>query len=319
MMVSIRGWFAGGLFGSRYVGRLDALLAVVLGAAGGGLASGLIHSTHRHGGAVAVLLVLLMTLPVAIRSSVPMLAVATIATAAIIKDAATAPLVTCGAALPALALIVFSVGSRLDRRLAFLGAGLGVTAIVFQSFCDPQLKGFGIGGSIFVVVLWIGGRLVHSRDAVLGRLRSQTDELRVQRDRTAKLAVAADRARIADGLDGMLSGRIGTLADEAATGRASLATDPHAADRSLSAIEQEGRRALTEMRKIVGALRVEAPTSPEPSLDDIPPLLERLLGTQARLVITGDRRRLPAGLELSGYRIVERLLEPLEGIPGAQV
>lgn len=147
---------------------------------------------------------------------------------------------------------------------------------------------------------------------MVATLRSRTDELREQRDRTARLAVAADRARVADDLDGMLGERIGRLASEAAVAREAIGREPDAARESLTAIEQEGRRTLTDMREIVGSLRDEPPADPQPSLADLDELLHRALATPARLTVAGDRCPLPAGLELSAFRIVERLLEPLD-------
>jgi hypothetical protein len=154
---------------------------------------------------------------------------------------------------------------------------------------------------------------------MVAALRSRTSELREQRDRTARLAVAADRARVAENLDGMLGERIGRLASEAAVARTTIGGAPEAARASLTAIEEEGRRTLTDMRQIVGVLRDESPTGPQPSLADLEALLQRNLATPARLTIDGDRRKLPAGVELSAFRIVERLLETLDAVAGERV
>jgi len=114
------------------------------------------------------------------------------------------------------------------------------------------------------------------------------------------------------------SPRIGLAAD-AAVARDAISDQPEAARESLTAIEQEGRRTLTDMREIVGALRDEQPVGPQPSLDDLETLLKRSLSPSARLTVEGKRHRLPAGLELSTFRIVERLLEPLEDVPEVRV
>ena len=71
------------------------------------------------------------------------------------------------------------------------------------------------------------------------------------------------------------------------------------------------------MRQVVGSLRAEAPTGPQPVLAQ----LDRLLGESdtpdVRLRVRGDPRLLPPGLELAGYRIVEHLLSTLEKNPTA--
>jgi signal transduction histidine kinase len=244
---------------------------------------------------------------------------ATLAGGAVFNAIAVGSYVRCGAALPSLALVVYSVGARCELQPALFGAALAVVSAAAQGQSDPRLKGFSVGGSVLILALWGVGRLVRSRDGMVAALRGRTHELHEQRDRTARLAVAADRARVAEDLDGMLGARIGQLAADAAVARDAISDRPEAARESLTAIEQEGRRTLTDMREIVGALRDEQPVGPQPSLDDLETLLQRTLSPSARLTVEGKRHRLPAGLELSAFRIVERLLEPLEDVPEVRV
>jgi signal transduction histidine kinase len=315
----VRGWFSGAPFGLRALTRLDTLLALVVSAGAVVVVSGVTNSDDPQGGFLACVSVLLMTAPVAWRRAHPLGAVATLAGGALFNAIVVGSFVRCGGTLPALALVVYSVGARCELRAASLGAALGVVSAVTQGFSDPQLKGFAIGGSVLTLLMWGVGRLVRSRERMVAALRTRTDELRRERDRRARLAVAADRARVAADLDGMLGARIGKLASEAAAARELIAQSPEAAEVSLTAIEHEGREALGDMREIVGELRDEPALRPQPSLDDIGALLERTLACNARLTVDGDRHKLPAGIELSAFRIVERLLEPLEGVPDARV
>jgi hypothetical protein len=66
-------------------------------------------------------------------------------------------------------------------------------------------------------------------------------------------------------------------------------------------------------------LRDESSVSPQPTLEDLEGLLGRVLGPSARLTVEGERQRLPARVELSAFRIVERLLEPLEDVADVRV
>jgi hypothetical protein len=66
------------------------------------------------------------------------------------------------------------------------------------------------------------------------------------------------------------------------------------------------------MRQVVGGLRDDAPTSPQPVLAQLGRLLDQAGDLHIRLEVFGDPRLLPPGLELSGYRIVEHLLNTLE-------
>ena len=320
MRDSIRGWFAGAPFGLRAFTRLDALFALALSAFALVIVSGNASNGDPRGGVFACAAVLLMTVPVAWRRAHPLGAMATLAGGAVFNAIVVGSYVRCGAALPALALVVFSVGARCELTPALFGAALAVVSTVAQGYSDPQLKsGFLPFGSILILALWGVGRLVRSRDGIVAALRARTDELHEQRDRTALLAVAADRAQVAEDLEGLLGARIGSLAAEAAAAREVIEQTPEAASASLSAIEDGGRQTLTEMREIVGGLRDETPVRPQPSLADVDALLARTLSPNVRLTVDGDQHRLPAGIELSAFRIVERLLEPLEGMPNARV
>jgi signal transduction histidine kinase len=320
MLESIRGWFSGAPFGLRAFTRLDTLLALALSAFAVVLVSGNGGTGDPRGGVFACAAVLLMTVPVAWRRAHPLGAIATLAGGAVFNAIVVGSFVRCGAALPALALVVFSVGARCVLRPALLGAALAVVSTVAQGYSDPRLKSdFLPGGIVLILALWGVGRLVRSREAMVAALRARTEELREQRDRTARLAVSADRAQVAEDLEGMLGARVGRLAAQAAAAREVIAQTPEAAGASLSAIEDEGRQTLTDMREIVGGLRDEPPLSPQPSLADVDGLLARTLAPNARLTVSGDRHKLPAGIELSAFRIVERLLEPLEGLRDARV
>lgn len=312
MVDRVKGWMWGAPLGWRAFTRLDTLLAVLLSGFAVVLVSGANNHGDPQGGVLACAAVLLMTAPVAFRRAHPLGAVATLAAGALFNAIVVGTFVRCGATLPALALVVYSVGARCQLRLAALGAVLAVVSMVTQAHSDPRLKGFSVGGSVLILALWGVGRLVRSREGMVAALRARTGELRDQRDRTARLAVAADRARVAADLDGKLGERIGKLASEAALARDAIGREPDAARESLTAIEQQGRQALTDMREIVGSLRDESPAGPQPSLADLQPLLQRTLAIPARLTVDGDRCALPAGVELSAFRIVERLLESLD-------
>ena len=81
----------------------------------------------------------------------------------------------------------------------------------------------------------------------------------------------------------------------------------------LNTIEQTGRQAFAEMRRLVGVLRDDdnaAALAPQPTLSEIPALLAQLAaaGLKADLEVAGTQREVPAGVELSAYRIVQEAL-----------
>ena len=163
------------------------------------------------------------------------------------------------------------------------------------------------------------GRIVRARTAANEALRLRTAELRRRREETARLTVMADRARVTTDLDVMLRNRIERIAAAAIVGRETLEIDRPAALQALVSIEHDGREVLRQMREIVGTLDHGAPSEPQPSLEELPELLARTTSADTRLSVVGERRRLPAGIELAGYRIAEHLVSALDDAPGATV
>ena len=320
MLSAVKSWFGKSLFETRNVNRADALIALVLSVFAILLTSGVTHTGHPHGGFWASLAVLTMTVPVLWRRRAPLAAAGTLAAGSLFNALVVGSMVRCGAALPALALVMFSLGLRCELRKALAGALLGVIAVVSLAHSDPNLTdSFSIPGSVLLLAMWGVGRLVRSREAMVGSLRERTRELSEQRELTAQLAVAAERTRVAAGVDDLLHERIGALAAEAARGHEAVETHPELARETLSTIEHEGRHTLAQMREIVGSLREDAPIEPQPGLADLDRLLERATTAAVHLHVEGKQRTLPAGLELSGYRIVEHLLSTLQDAPQARV
>jgi signal transduction histidine kinase len=229
-------------------------------------------------------------------------------------------LIRCGATLPAVFYTAFVIGSRCERRQTLVGLGLLAAGIVCQGASDPNLGSPAVAVVMVpVAVIFMGlGRLVRTRNATIVNLHVRTSELREQREQTAKLAVEADRAQIAGDLDTFLHDRIGEMADIAASGSDNLELRPEEAQEAFVSIQGTGRQTLTHMREVVGDLRDNAPTEPQPVLAQLDRLLSETNLPDIHLQITGDSRLLPPGLELSGYRIVEHLLLTLERDPSSQ-
>lgn len=298
---------------------VDGVLALVLSVGVVALVSGAIDSGFGTGGAVASILALSMTAPVLVRRQWPLLAALIIAIGAWVNGPAFDNVVRCGAALPALFLIAFSCGLRLPRAKALQGLALCVVAVAGQAIFDPVL---GAPAMIMLVPLsaasWGVGRLVMRRSADTSELAIRNAALREQREENARLAVAADREAVAMDLDVFLHDQIGDIAAKAAMGTDALETNPTAARDALADIEKSGRSTLNRMRSVVGSLKDDA-NGPQPVLAQLSELVARVAASDARLEIHGDPRELPAGIELSGYRIVEHLLTAMSSDQKADV
>jgi signal transduction histidine kinase len=283
------------------------------------LVTGAWPGSTDHGGALAAIGVLAMTVPVVSERRAPATAAVIVGVGAAANALIVGPLVRCGPGLPAALVIAYFAGTRLDRRKFAVAAVFCAGSVITQSFYDPQLgPGFLFAGLPALAGAVIAGRVVRARGEAAAALRARNAELREQREQTARLAVAADRARIAGDIGGFLRDRITVVAEATAAGRDLISTDPAAAHDALAAVESSGRETLSQMREVVGNLRAQE-RGPQPVLAGLGALLDSATTADARLRVTGSPRALPAGLELSAYRIVEHLLEALHDAPEARI
>ena len=126
----------------------------------------------------------------------------------------------------------------------------------------------------------------------------------------AARAVTEERARIARELHDLVAHSIGVIVIQAQGAQRALDTSPDQAREALSSIETAGRSGMAEMRRLLGLLTdggAGAGTLPQPTLNEIPDLVARLraTGVPVDLRVEGIVRALPAGIELTGYRMVQ--------------
>jgi signal transduction histidine kinase len=110
---------------------------------------------------------------------------------------------------------------------------------------------------------------------------------------------------------------------QAGAARMTLGTDPDRALEALLAVEETGRQALDELRRLLCILRPDQPPPdqlrpdqidtalvPQPGLDNLPELVESVRGTglPVELVTDGVVRPVAPGLGLTVYRIVQEAL-----------
>jgi signal transduction histidine kinase len=304
-----RNWFTVLVLGQRDFGIGDVVLAVVLSLYAVDLVTGH-NSKHLDGGWSAAVAVLLMTAPVIFARRQPLAAAATLAFGAALNWALIGHLIRCGATLPAVFYVAFVIGSRCQRRDVVIGIALLAVNLVCQGWSDPKLG----SPSVAIVMVPISlafmgaGRLLRSRNAKISELEARTAELRAQRELNAKMAVEADRARIAGDLDEFLHDQVTKIVSAASAGRATLEAQPDEAQDAFVSIQETGRETLTHMRDVVRSLQDNAPTEPQPVLTQLDRLISQSASSEIQLHVNGDPRMLPPGLELSGYRIVEHLL-----------
>jgi signal transduction histidine kinase len=160
---------------------------------------------------------------------------------------------------------------------------------------------------------WLAGRVVRAHRQLADELARRNAELEVERHRTARLAVAEERTRIAREIHDLLAHTVSVMVVQAEAAEDLLDRDQARARRSLVAIQDTGREALTELRHLLGVLRdnaSELDRSPQPGLHRLEELVRhfREAGLPVAVAREGDRRPLPPGIDLCAYRVVQEAL-----------
>ncbi|HEX8860931.1 MAG TPA: sensor histidine kinase [Actinomycetes bacterium] len=216
---------------------------------------------------------------------------------------------------PAILVPVYTVAAYCGRR-----ASLASLAAVEAALAAVQLTRVGVETSAWVQfaliigAAWLLGRFVGDRRVYAAQLEQRTAELEQAREELARRAVAEERLRLARELHDVVAHSISVIAVQSGVGAHVANAQPKEAAKALAAIEATSRVALTELRRLLGVLRQEG--EPQGSLAPVPGLaeLDSLLaevakaGLAVRLRVEGTPSPLPAGVDLSAYRIVQEAL-----------
>jgi signal transduction histidine kinase len=202
-------------------------------------------------------------------------------------------------------------GSGTVGRKAFIGLA-GV--VVFAASISVRLQDSWIGNFFFIMLVfggaWLAGLLVGQRGLQTRELRERAERAESERERRAEEAVGEERARIARELHDVVAHSVSVMVVQAAGVRRLLRGDQEREREALLVVERVGREALTEMRRMLGVIRAEgqgAARAPQPSLEHLDRLIERAreAGLDVDVKVEGQPRPLPAGIDLSAYRILQ--------------
>ena len=133
------------------------------------------------------------------------------------------------------------------------------------------------------------------------------------REELTRRAVAAERASIARELHDVIAHNVSVMVVQAGANRVSPPAGPAAAMDAFASIEATGRQALSETRRLLGLMRREGERqspAPQPGLEHLTALAAqvRKAGLPVTVLVRGDPRPLPGGLNLSAYRIIQEAL-----------
>jgi signal transduction histidine kinase len=270
-------------------------------------------------------LMLVGTLSLCFRRALPM-TVMVIAVSALILSA---EIHDTGSGWIAAIIASFSAGLQGPPRRNVV---LGITALLAIALTywastfgaprfDPVLPGIV---ALAAGIMWAGSAL-RMRTRQAADLRADTVRLQLEREHAAERAAAAERSRIARELHDVIAHSLSVVVIQAAAARRMLDTDPERARESLDAVEQTGRSAMLEMRRLLGVVRrderdappigegidsASAPRVPQPSVSELGRVVAdmRQAGLDVTLRIDGETRELPSGVDVSAYRIVQEAL-----------
>jgi signal transduction histidine kinase len=206
---------------------------------------------------------------------------------------------------------VFLLAQLRDWRRAIAGLALvyGVEAIVVRNDPRGQVGQFVFINLLFTVV-WVVGFTLGRKFAAADEAMERAARAEREREARARAAVAEERARIARELHDVVGHSVSVMTVQASGVRRLLRPDQEREREALLIVERTGREALAEMRRMVGVLRrpEEGPAlAPQPSLEHVDRLVEqaREAGLPVDLRVEGEATELPAGVDLTAYRLVQ--------------
>ena len=229
-----------------------------------------------------------------------------------------------GAADFALLVITYTVATVGERWASRLALGCSLTAAGLSRLRWPddapvggwaQTAGYVVIMTVPFVLAWVLGDSIRTRRAYFSQLEERAARLEREREAQSKVAVAAERARIARELHDVVAHNVSVMVVQADGAAYVMDSSPEQAKQALETISGTGRQALAEMRRLLGVLRTgDAQESgeyvPQPDVGQIEELVGKVreTGLAVDFKIEGTPRPLPSGVELTAYRIVQEAL-----------
>ena len=212
---------------------------------------------------------------------------------------------------------IFLVGLRAPTRDLVIGAVAAVGLLTATSLLEGA-PGDLASGIAWVAIVPVGipalaGRVLRSRNALNRRLDEQAREIESNRAEREAAAVLGERTRIARELHDVVAHDVSVMLVQAAAAKRTVPADPDRARAAIAAVEDTGREALGELRRLLGVLRrgdEELALAPQPSLERIGALVQRMraTGLPVELEVAGDPVHLPPGVDAAAFRIVQEAL-----------
>ncbi|SCF59615.1 sensor histidine kinase [Streptomyces sp. Ncost-T10-10d] len=264
---------------------------------------------ERPSDALSIGLTLAQTLPLTVRIRWPAACLSFVGCAFAVHQALGCP-TTFGSV--GLYLALYSAGAHQVsfRRTpaAVASAGYAVLTVVLHRLGSPQQIPDYLAFYLILAAVWMVG-------SVMRRRRAEEAE---RRRLAAEVAAAAERARIARELHDVVTHHVTAMVVQADAAQFLLTSAPERAGEGLAAVSGTGRRALTELRYLLGVLEATgqsasadpAPADRAPTLGKMGDLVEqaRMSDQPVEFTERGERRPQSVDVELAAYRVVQEAL-----------
>jgi signal transduction histidine kinase len=216
--------------------------------------------------------------------------------------------------------LAYSTGRWSERRV-WLTAGLLLVTLGVGTAFGPAYE--GPADFLWLVILFtppvLAGRAIRSRVLLRRELRDKAERLEADREREAEAAVADERTRIATELQSVVANGVSAIVVQAEAVPLLLSEgDTERAKQAFAVIEETGRDALTEMRRLLGVLRRDGERpelAPLPGMGRLDALVEetREGGLEVEVITLGAKRDLAPGADLTAYRALQAAMASASG------
>ncbi|MFF3461640.1 sensor histidine kinase [Streptomyces sp. NPDC001984] len=304
----------------RHPTWVDTFWAVVLLGIAGVSVSSVNGAPDRHGSLGAAIAVsAVMCLVIALRRRMPEKMLLLAAATGLVQLVLDVETTVADFAMLVIVYTVAALGAHWASRFALIA---GLCAAPLAQIRWPQGHSSVLGNIAIAVfqtvpfaLAWVLGDSVRTRRAYFEQLEERAARLEKEREAQAKVAVAAERARIARELHDVVAHNVSVMVVQADGAAYVLDSAPDQAKKALETISSTGRQALAEMRRLLGVLRTGEHKEvgeyvPQPDVEQIDELVEqcRSSGLPVDFKVEGTPRPLPSGVELTAYRIVQEAL-----------
>jgi signal transduction histidine kinase len=213
-------------------------------------------------------------------------------------------------------LMLYTIGRHLEGRTVLVLSGYSLAMVLITNITDTYEDtptDYLLTAGLLVAAPVIIGRVLRHRTRLNRTLHEKRERLERERAESAVAAAEEERTRIAGELHDVVAHALSAMVVQASGARRLAERDPQRAGEAFLAVETSGREALTEIRSLLGVLRredEELALAPQPSLRHVATLVSKAqaAGLPVELIVEGEARDLPIGVDLTAYRVVQEAL-----------